>query len=221
MSGTHTFDRRRFVKTLAAAGAVGSLAGCSGGGDGDGDGGDGGDGGDPTATETATEAETETATETETETATETESGNDFPEDESLEDAVAGVNSTIETLNTNEESSMATLNEGLENVEDVATIEQVSASSADEASSEAQRLRDEAERIVGEIIDKVPREINAVAGFQIVNPDDITPIEEMHQAADDAGNEDVKTALRDGANLAETVQSDLNTAADRLEAANA
>jgi hypothetical protein len=220
MSGTHSFDRRRFVKTIAAAGAMGALAGC-------GDGGDGGDGGDTaTATATATETETatETATATETETATETQSGGgggDYPDDESLSDAVSAVNSTIEHLNTNEDNSLATLNEALENVESVATIDPVEASNADQAASEAERLRSEAERITGEIVDKVPREINAQAGFQYVNPDDYTEVQDLQEGANNVSSEEAANSLQTAYDLAVMVRDQLNTAANRLEDANA
>jgi len=78
-----TFSRRKIV--AAAAGLVGSLAGCAGGSGGDSD---GGDGGEATATETATE----TATPEPTATATPTPSG---PPEDAPEFTVINENKTF------------------------------------------------------------------------------------------------------------------------------
>lgn len=213
MTGTHTFDRRRFVKALGAVGAVGTLAGCSG------DGGDGSDGSDGDGEPTDTETDEPTQTETETEADTETDGGGDSAGAGSLEGTVSSVNETIEMLNTEEGQSLTTLNNRLQNVDGVEMIEEVSASSADEAQSEAERLRNEIDRIQTAIIDKVPREINAQAGFELVDPSAYESLDDLEQGAEDVPNDRAASAMREAAALGNLVEQELSSAADQLESA--
>lgn len=203
MTSTGGLDRRSFVRALGSLATVSALAGCSGGGDGE-DGSDGGDGATP-----STEAPDPTETETETPP----------PQDESISAAVSAVNETITSLNDGEEASLASLNESFQNVEGVESIESVEATTADEAGQAATRLREERDRIRSAIVDKVPREINSRAPWQIVDPEPIETVEDLRAAAEDVGNEDASQALIDAADLAEHVTTELNAAADRLDSA--
>lgn len=200
MSSTGGVDRRGFVKRLGVVGSVVAVAGCGdGGNDGDGD-------GDPTSTGTPTDTPTETPTET-------------VPEGESLSGAVSAVNETIASVNEGE-TSLASLNEGLENVDPVAPIDPVEAETADAAGQEAQRLRDEADRVVAAIVDKVPREINAQAGpLTLVDEETVETVQDLRDQAEEVGNDDASQALTDAADLADYIREELNAAADRLESA--
>lgn len=198
MSSTGGVDRRGFVKRLGVVGSVVAVAGC---GDGD-----NGGGGDATPTDTPTDTPTETPTET-------------VPEGESLSGAVSAVNETIAAVNEGE-TSLGALNEGLENVDPVTPIDPVEAETADAAGQEVQRLRDEADRVVTAIVDKVPREINAQAGpLTLVDEESVETVQDLRDQAEEVGNEDASQALTDAADLAEYIREELNAAADRLESA--
>lgn len=213
MTGTHTFDRRRFVKALGAVGAVGALAGCNG------DGGDGSDGADGDGEPTDTETDEPTETETETEADTETDGGDGSTGGGSLEETVSSVNETIDELNNKEDQSLTTLNSRLNNVDGVEMIEEVSASNAEEAQSEAERLRNEIDRIKTGIVDRVPREINAQAGFELVDPSAFETIDDLEQGAEDVPNDRAATAMREAAALGNLIEQELTSAADQLESA--
>lgn len=215
MSDANGYYRRNVVRSLGVVGVVG-LAGCNGD--------EGGDEDTPTDTPEATPTPTPTPEDTPTPTPEETpddegesDGEDEQPDVESVEGAVAGVNETIDSLNEGE-ASIASVNEGLENVEDIDLIESVSAETEAEAGEEASRLREEADRVVADIVDRIPREIEEQASF-LIDADEVNSVQDMRDEAEDIGSEDAAQALRDGADLADHIEESLQDAADRLEAA--
>lgn len=204
------WGRREFVRTIAAVGTVGGIAGCTGGGDGDGD-------------------ATPTPTPTETETAEPTESGSDGEEgasgDGSIESTVTEVNTIIEQLNRcgpDTDLCLESTNERFQNVDDIEYVENVSASSPEELESEAQRLRDEIERIHNDLRDKVPREINQQAveqvGFELLDdPDAYESPEDFREGAQDVPNDRAAEAMNQAADGMERIEEALTGAAETLE----
>lgn len=218
MSSGSGWDRRGFVRTIVAVGAVGAVAGCSDGSGGDGDGGT-----DPTPTETQTSTETQTEAPAAGETDTESGAEGSGP----IASAVDEANTIIEQMNhcgPQTDLCLENTNERLRNVEDIEYVEQVEASGPEEARQEAQRLRDEIERLHNDLREKVPQEINAQSqdqlGFDLIEDTDQyqTP-EDFRQGAEELPNDRAKRAMRDAANGMERIEETLTMAADGLEEA--
>lgn len=145
----------------------------------------------------------------------------------SLEEAVQEANGIIETMNTDEDGSLSTINQQLANVESVELISPVEADSASVAREEAQRLRDEFDRVEEEIFTQVPKEINAQAqdefGFDLIQePDSIQTAADARQEAqegDAAISDEAVQALNGAADVADGIEEGLAAAANLLERA--
>lgn len=210
MVGSQEVDRRTVIRTTCALGAGGFLAGCSGD--------DGG--GTPTNTPTPTPTDTPTPTETPTpeETPTPTEEPDEFPEIETVEDAVTLANEKIAMINEGGDTSIASYNEAFDDVEPMDPIEPVEASTPEEAADEADRLRSEIDRVEKDVVTKVVEEINAEAGFQFVSSGTDTAEEARTEAdAVESSSQEAADVLRDAADFADMVEMELTTAADALE----
>lgn len=141
-------------------------------------------------------------------------------------DAVEEANAIVEEVN-NGDPSLSTTNEQLENVASVGLVDPVEAGTVAEAGEEAQRLRDEVERIKTDLFTLIPEEINAQSneqfGFDLIDPENI-PFENsdgMRDQADEVEglSEEAAAALNGGADLADGIEAALNNAADILDSA--
>lgn len=210
---------------VGGAGAVGLLAGCIGD--------DGGDSPEstPTATPedtptptpedtpTPTPEDTPTPTPEDTPTQTPEDTPTPTPEDMSLEDVVANVNDTIETVNNAEENSISSLDEALENADPLDKFDPVEASTPEEAAQEAQRLRDQYDTLSIQMLQRTAEEINTVADMGIYQPDEIDGLEEARSQAStaEALNPDAAEAMWDAIDLVEYINEEITAAADSLE----
>lgn len=148
----------------------------------------------------------------------------------SITDAVAEANNVITELNSDSERSLSTVNQGLENVDDIELIGEVQAETESEATEAASRLRDEVDRLREAMFTQVPKEINIQAqeevGFDLVEPDEINGPETARSSASDIeGLGDAAAqaaeALRAVADLYEKIESELTRVAGMLENATA
>lgn len=212
MGSKREWDRRAFVRAVVAVGGIGGVAGCIGSGE-------DGDGGSQSGNELGAQMQVPSGGSSD---------GSGYGQTESLSGAVEAVNSIVEQLNhcgPETDHCLEQMNERLDNVEDIEYVENVEASSTDEARQEAQRLRGEIDRVQGELREKVPREINSVAQEQagtdiIRNPDDLQSAEDFRTGAEKLSRIDrASTVLQETGNLMELVQVSLGSAADRLERA--
>lgn len=221
MSSDGGWYRRGVVRTIAGVGAVGALAGCNSG---DGDGSDGTDGGSGDDGGTGGDGGT-TTTQPEGNSSDGGEGMGGEPG--SIEEAVDQANNVIGQINEcgpETDLCLQSTNERLNHVEPIEFVEPVEASTPEEARQEAQRLRDEIDRLHNDITDKVPREINEQslerAGFEIIEDvDQYETAEDFREDAPDMPNERARTAMEDAADGMERLENRLTTVADNLEAA--
>lgn len=149
-----------------------------------------------------------------------------------VSEAVVQANAVIEVLNTDEEGSIATINASLEHMEGVDPIAPVEADSPVETAQEADRLREEVDRLTSEIFTQVPEEINIESqersGIELLGaagtppPEEIETPDDAREAADalpslGADVEEAADALRATADIADAIDEQLHWAADLLD----
>ncbi|ARS89633.1 BGTF surface domain-containing protein [Natrarchaeobaculum aegyptiacum] len=135
------------------------------------------------------------------------------------EEYIAPVNAGLEDVN-----------DGLENADDLAYVENVSASDWDEAEAEADRLRERAPELQDELYDAVVEEINIQAADTPLGGDIARDVETPDEARAEAdrlreeygllGGDDIEEAaesLEFAADLGEAIDENLLRAADQLQ----
>lgn len=139
-------------------------------------------------------------------------------------EAVTQANEIIDPLNNDPDGSISSINGRLENVDPIDPIPSVEAETESEALEEADRLREEWNRVQDDIFTQVPKEINVQAqdefGFDLIEDiDTIQTAEDAREAAEgDASISDAAVdALNNSADIADDIEAGLNNAANTLE----
>jgi len=137
---------------------------------------------------------------------------------------VESVNEVITALNQQEDESISVLNSYIESDETVSYLTPVSAETPEEATAEAERLRNVRNTITNEILDVVPREANRQVFGPALDPDDIETPDDARQEADELEEEEssdvygeAPTRLREAADFTELLEGQLTSLAEELE----